>query len=246
MLFNVQEVMNEIEFDMLHIKKDIKQLNVDWTDSDIPGRKKYLFPYSEWEGSNGLKKSIWSLTKGAFGARTLSKIKEDGVKTREEIVKKLSQAQKYKASLNVPGISRAIDKDVYVARYETQQQFYDENGFWDLFIHKKVKSTYKYHANLITPINRVHKKYQMFFSHNSDNDYSLQYKKSIKDLSEKLKGKDHKEIKKILEDHKTDNLTKEEQESFKQKRKGHHYYSVSGVRMVYNLAALYLLYKIIN
>lgn len=249
MLYNVQEVMAEIEFDMLHVKKDIKQLNVDWMDM----KRKYLFPYSEWIGSYGLKESVWSLTKGAFGARTLSKIKEGGVKTKEEIIKKLSQAQKFKTSLSVPGIADMVNEnDVYVARYETQQQFYDENGFWDLFVTEEgegVRMTgkkYKYHANLITPINRVHNKYQMFFSHNSDNDYSTLYKKSIQELSKNLVGKDHKEIKKILEDHKTDNLTKEEQESFKQKREGHHYYSGSSSRMVYNLAALYLLYKIIT
>ncbi len=249
MLYNVQEVMEEIEFDMLHVKKDIKQLNVDWMDM----KRKYLFPYSEWIGSYGLKESVWSLSKGASGARTLGKIKEGGVKTKEEIIKKLSQAQKFKTSLSVPGIADMVNEnDVYVARYETQQQFYDENGFWDLFVTEEgegVRMTgtkYKYHANLITPINRVHNKYQMFFSHNSDNDYSTLYKKSIQELSKKLVGKDHKEIKKLLEDHPTDNLTKEEQESFKQKKEGHHYYSGSGVRMVYNLAALYLLYKIIN
>jgi hypothetical protein len=110
----------------------------------------------------------------------------------------------------------------------------------------KTGTKYKYHANLITPINRVHNKYQMFFSHNSDNDYSTLYKKSIQELSKNLEGKDHKEIKKILEDHKTDNLTKEEQESFKQTKEAHHYYSESGARMIYNLSALYLLYKIIN
>ena len=249
MLYNVQEVMAEIEFDMLHVKKDIKQLNVDWMDM----KRKYLFPYSEWIGSYGLKTSVWSLSKGASGARTLGKIKEGGVKTKEEIIKKLSQAQKFKTSLSVPGIADMVNEnDVYVARYETQQQFYDENGFWDLFVTKagetmaSTGTKYKYHANLITPVNRVHNKYQMFFSHNSDNDYSTLYKKSIQELSKKLVGKDHKEIKKLLEDHPTDNLTKEEQESFKQKKEGHHYYSGSGVRMVYNLAALYLLYKIIN
>ena len=165
MLYNVQEVMEEIEFDMLHVKKDIKQLNVDRMDM----KRKYLFPYSEWEGSYGLKESVWSLTKGAFGARTLSKIKESGVKTKEQILEKLSPAEKFQASLTVPGIADMVNEnDVYVARYETQQQFYDENGFWDLFVTEEgegVRMTgtkYKYHANLITPINRVHNKYQMF------------------------------------------------------------------------------------
>ena len=232
-LYNVQEVMEEIDFDMLHIKKDTKQLNVDWMDM----KRKYLFPYSEWEGNYGLKGSIWSLSKGAGGSRTLAKIKEGEVKTKEEIIKKLSKAEKFKASLAVPGISDMVNEyDVYVVRYETQQQFYDENGSWDLFSTRaegvKVTGTkYKYHANLITPINRVHNKYQMFFCHNSDNDYSTKYKISMKKLNEALmKATTSKERKEIVEKHQIGDLTKEEQETFNQKKSTiihhHHYFGL--------------------